>query len=254
MRNYIVFGTIDTRDYGVYISGNKRNTIPQRPYEIAQIPGRMGDLITGGDYLANETLTYPAFFAPVGGTYGNYATYEEAVSAFRNALLSTNGYAKLTDTYDTTHYRKAVFTGPVAIDTNDKLDAGSFELVFSAKPQRYIVGGDTAVTVAANTSQIIATNGRRSEPIVEVTGTGTFYFNAGKMGGARIVQNTNKIVIDSERKTIYDTGFAPRAEYYVNLTDYAFPYINKPFGIVYPSFSAAANGCSLSIVFNWFEL
>lgn len=254
MRNYLTFGTIDTRDYGVYISGNKRHRIPQRPYEIAQAPGHLGDLVVGGDYLRNEDILYPAFMAPVNGTYGNYATYEEAISAFRNALLSTNGYATLTDTYDTTHYRKAVFTGPVDIGTNEKLDAGNFEIFFSVKPQRYIVGGDTPVTIAADTGELIATYGRRSAPIIEVTGTGSFFFNAGQFGGARILRNASTIIIDSERKTTYYSDFAPGASNYVQLEDYAYPYINKPFGMVYPQFSAVANGCSLSIVFNWYEL
>lgn len=248
MRNYLVFGGIDTRDYGIYISGNKRQNIPQRPYEVAQIEGRMGDLIVGGNMLANEEIVYPAFCAPVNGAYGNYASYQAAISAFRNALLSVTGYATLTDSYDTGHYRKAVFTGPITIETTDTLEAGSFDLVFNAKPQRYIVGGDTPETVSAGSSKTVACVGKRSAPIITVTSTGKFSFGGNTV---RILENDSVVIVDSERMECYDeNGFSE------NLTTKVpvFPQVNKPFTTLSTAVTISATGVDLSIVFNWYEL
>lgn len=256
MRNYLTFGGIDTRNYGIYISGNMRHNIPQRPYEVVQIAGRMGDLIVGGNMLANEEIVYPAFCAPVNGLYGNYATYEEAISAFRNDLLSVNGYATLTDTYDAAHYRKAVFIGPVEVETSPELKEGSFDLVFNAKPQRYLSNGGTATAVAAGGSVTVDCTKKRSAPVITVTGTGSFSIVGGDgtwLGKATITENDTVIIVDAERMECYDENGNSK-NLNVQLLNYEFPMINKPFGAMNTSAVVSATGCSLSVVFNWYEL
>ena len=263
MRNYLVFGGIDTRDYGIYISGYRKQKIPQRPYEVVQVPGRFGDLLVGGNSMQNEEIRYPAFFAPANGTYGLYATYEAAYSAFRRAMLRVTGYAQLTDTYDTGHYRKAVFTGGVDIDTTQKLDAGSFELVFNAKPQRYVLPIAPPVPVFGGTGSggdiltFVDTNGLSSEPVINIQYTGSFTFircNGGKSYGATI-QSTplGNLSIDSERKEIYDLE-GHQLNTSVQLNRYEYPVVNMPFEQNIDHFSISATGVNLSINFNWFEL
>lgn len=258
MRNYLVFGDIDTRDYGIYISGYRKQKIPQRPYEVVQVPGRFGDLLVGGNSMSNEEIRYPAWFAPVNGTYGLYATYEAAYSAFRRAMLKVTGYATLTDTYDTGHYRKAVFTGGVDIDTTQKLDAGSFELVFNAKPQRYVLPIAQPVAVyGGGVLTFVDTNGLSSEPVINVQYTGSFTFirsNGGKSYGATIQSSPRgNLTIDSERKEIYDTT-GQQLNTSVQLNRYEFPVVNMPFEQNIDHFSISATGVNLFINFNWFEL
>lgn len=259
MRNYLVFGDIDTRDYGIYISGYRKQKIPQRPYEVVQVPGRFGDLLVGGNSMSNEEIRYPAFFAPVNGTYGLYATYEAAYSAFRRAMLRVTGYATLTDTYDTGHYRKAVFTGGVDIDTTQKLDAGSFELVFVAKPQRYVLPIALPVAVSGGGALVIVdTNGLSSEPVINVQYTGSFTFirsNGGKSYGATIQSSPlGNLTIDCERKEIYDLE-GHQLNTSVQLNRYEFPVVNMPFEQNTAQFSiSATTGVTLYINFNWFEL
>lgn len=258
MRNYLVFGGIDTRDYGIYISGYRKQKIPQRPYEVVQVPGRFGDLLVGGNSMSNEEIRYPAFFAPVNGTYGLYATYEAAYSAFRRAMLKVTGYATLTDTYDTGHYRKAVFTGGVDIDTTQKLDAGNFELVFNAKPQRYVLPIAPPVSVfGGEVLTVVDTNGLSSEPVINVQYTGSFTFirsNGGKSYGATIQSSPlGNLSIDSERKEIYDLE-GHQLNTSVQLNRYEFPVVNMPFEQNIDHFSISATGVTLFINFNWFEL
>lgn len=259
MRNYLVFGGIDTRDYGIYISGYRKQKIPQRPYEVVQVPGRFGDLLVGGNSMQNEEIRYPAFFAPVNGTYGLYATYEAAYSAFRRAMLRVTGYAQLTDTYDTGHYRKAVFTGGVDIDTTQKLDAGSFELVFNAKPQRYVLPIALPVPVfGGEVLTVVDTNGLSSEPVINVQYTGSFTFirsNGGKSYGATIQSTPHgNVTINSELKEIYDLE-GQQLNTSVQLDRYEYPVVNMPFEQNTAQFSImATTGVTLYINFNWFEL
>jgi phage-related protein len=45
MRNYFVFDYNDSRDFGVYISGQGTFNAPGREYENIAVPGRDGDLL-----------------------------------------------------------------------------------------------------------------------------------------------------------------------------------------------------------------
>ena len=254
MRNTFTFGSLHSEDYGLYISGNGRIQIPERPYEILQIPGRMGDILLGGNQLSNEIITYPAFAAPVGGSYGNYATYEAAISAFRNDFLSVNGYASLSDTYDTTHYRKAVFTGPIDIDTTDNLKSGQFSISFNCKPQRFLVGGGTSEAINAGQSKTFVCTGKRSAPIFTVTGgPGYFYltFGSGATSGRQtIAQATSGTIIDCERMEIHD-GNGNSDSLIVAST---FPQVNKPFKTMETSVTVTAVNVAVVAVWNWYEI
>ena len=44
MRHSIIFGGVDSADYGIYISGEGVFNAPRRDVEMAAIPGRNGDL------------------------------------------------------------------------------------------------------------------------------------------------------------------------------------------------------------------
>lgn len=254
MRNTFTFGSLHSEDYGLYISGSARIGVPERPYEFAQIPGRMGDTIVGGDCLRNQIVTYPAFIAPVGGSYGNYATYEAAISALRNDFLSVNGYATLTDTYDTAHYRKGCFAGPIDISTAADLTTGEFEISFNCKPQRFLVGGDTASTIAANSDYTFDCTGKRSAPIFTVTGgPGYFYLTFGSnIGSGRqvIAQATNGTIIDCERMECHD-GNGNSNNLIVSTT---YPQINKPFDALETSVKLRTVDVAVSVVFNWYEI
>lgn len=65
MRNYFTFNGVDSRDYGIYISGTGRLTIPEKSYNFQNIAGRNGDLIVdAAATLQNDVITYPAFIKP----------------------------------------------------------------------------------------------------------------------------------------------------------------------------------------------
>ena len=254
MRNTFTFNGISSATFGMYISGNGCIGIPQRPYEFTSVPGRMGDLITGGNSLSNEIITYPAFIAPVNGSYGNYATYEAAFSAIRNAFLSVNGYATLTDTYDTAHYRKACFAGPIEPDTSANLESGTFDIPFNCKPQRFLTNGATKYTISAGSSQTFNCTGKRSAPIIKVTGgPGYFYltYGSGASGGRTTIGvATTGTIIDFERKECYDENGNSQ-----NLSvSTGFEEINKPFDEMETSVKITAVSVDLEVTFNWYEL
>lgn len=164
MRNYFIFDDIDSRAYGVYISGSGAFNAPTRDYNEISMPGRDGNLLGLEHRLENVNLSYPAFM---------YADFKENMSNFRNVMLSKIGYKKLIDSYHPDEYRLAYYAGGLNPDVNEFNQAGKFDISFTCMPQRYLRSGDDVITLTANGS-IYNPTAFDSRPLIRVYGTGSF--------------------------------------------------------------------------------
>ena len=245
MRNYFTFGSIVSRDYGVYISGSGRLNIPERVYELTSVPGKMGDVPVDHRKVANAELTYPAFIIK-----GSFPTLNDAVAPFRAALLSTHGYARLTDTYDPAHYRKAVFLGSIDLEPDVTLSAAAFDLIFNVAPQRFVTLG--AISVSAGVTKTLTltefpADSLNLEPIITVAGTGTITFTDARdnvLKTITVTQNPGTVVINSQLKECY--AGANSANSFVRFSDYQFPVFG-PFCGYAGQVKVKTVGVSLSI-------
>jgi phage-related protein len=185
MRNYFIFGTIDSRNYNVYISGTNVFNAPERAYEFIDVPGRNGAVIGPERRFNNIELGYPAFI---------YSSFQSKISDLCNALSAVKGYAKLTDSYHADEFRMATFINGIGVAPTRSLHAGKFDLYFSCKPQRYLNSGATVVTVA-NESTLNNPTKFDSLPRIEVVGYGDL-----EIGDQTITIDNiwPSIVIDSE--------------------------------------------------------
>lgn len=136
MRNYFTFDGVDSRSFGVYISGQGTFKAPARSYDALEIPGRNGALLGIDSRLGNVELTYPAFI---------YSNFAENIAAFRAFLLSHKGYFKLKDSYHPDEFRLAYYPGPFEPDVTSANNAGSFDITFICKPQRYLESGEEVI-------------------------------------------------------------------------------------------------------------
>lgn len=144
MRNYFILDGVDSRDFGVYISGQGTFSAPQKAYTFYNIPGRNGALLGNEHRLENINVSYEAFI---------YTDFDNNMAAFRSFLLSLNGYRRLTDSYHPEEYRMAAFVGPFEPKVQRTNDAGSFTITFSCKPQRWLISGDTSYLWVAGGAQ-----------------------------------------------------------------------------------------------------
>lgn len=167
MRNYITFSGQDLREFGLYISGSGVYNAPERAYEEIEIPGRDGLLLGHEKRLGNVEITYPAFI---------YTNFKENIGKLKTYLLSKIGYQVLEDTYYPDYFRRGCYYGGLEVEPTSKNDAGSFDLTFMCKPQRYLVSGRTAVTVASG-SVINNPTEMPSKPLIRVYGAGTIAVN-----------------------------------------------------------------------------
>ena len=92
MRNYFTFGDVDSRSFGVYISGSNVFGSPEREYNMVEVPGRNGSVILSASRFPNIEVTYPAFI---------FRNFKTNLVGLRSALQSVTTYQKLTDTYNT---------------------------------------------------------------------------------------------------------------------------------------------------------
>ena len=165
-----VFDGIDSKQYGVYITGQGVFDAPVRDVEMIEIPGRNGSYALDKGRFKNIEVTYPA------GMFGNTdAEFMQGISNLRNALASRKGYCRLTDEYNPNEYRMAVYKSGLEVSPA-QLKAGQFDITFECKPQRFLTSGETEQTV---TSGATITNPTLfdSHPLLLVDGYGDFDIN-----------------------------------------------------------------------------
>lgn len=155
----------DSRNYGVYITGDAVYNAPERSVEMISIPGRNGAYVLDNGHFENIEVTYPA------GVFGETeADFAAAISALRNMLCSRRGYKRLSDDYNTGEYREAVYKSGLEVEPA-QLRAGEFEITFECKPQRFLTAGENTQTLASGAS-VNNPSLFPSSPLLEADGYG----------------------------------------------------------------------------------
>ena len=191
--NKIVFGTVDSSTYGIYISGEGVLNAPERVVTMVEVPGRNGKLTIDEGRFENIQVTYPAF---------NYetslATFNTKIETFRNAVLSKKGYQRLTDTIHTDEFRLGVYHSGLEVKPIMYNTGAKFDIVFDCKPQRFLTSGETVVTKTSSGTISNPTN-FDAQPLLVVTGTGTLTVN-----GVQITISKTPTTIDCESMEAYN--------------------------------------------------
>lgn len=216
----LVFDDIDSRDYGIYITGDAVFNSPERDVEMIEIPGRNGTYALDKGRFHNIEVTYPA-----GLFGGSEADFAAGIRAFRNALASRIGYKRLEDDYNPDEYRMAVYSAGLDV-TPAQLKAGEFEITFDCKPQRFLKSGETAVSVSSG-GTITNPTLFESRPLLETEGTGTINLNDDAIvitnnpignvtlaGTSESYVHENPLVVDTSLLTNGDTITLEAGTYY----------------------------------------
>ena len=157
---YFIFDGIKSSDYGVWINGRETFNAPARRYNEYVVPGRNGTLTIDGGSFEDLEVTYPAFIVE---------NFGANIEAFRNQLMTKTGYVRMTDSYHPDEYYLAKYMSGLEANVLPKGAAGSFDLTFKRDPRRFLVSGETPVTISSNNSQAI-TNPTLfdSDPLIRV--------------------------------------------------------------------------------------
>lgn len=168
----LTFGGINSLDYGVYITGEAVYNAPERAVEVVAIPGRNGAIPIDQGRWENIEVIYPA------GTFGQtQAEFAQAMSRFRNAILSQIGYQRLTDEYHPTEYREAMYVSGLEVAPANNSKAGEFEIIFNCKPQRWLTSGEDQITLSGHSATVTNPTLYPSKPLLMADGYGGISFN-----------------------------------------------------------------------------
>lgn len=222
MRNYLIIDGADSRDFGVYISGQGTFSAPARAYNMLTVPGRDGELIGPERRFQNIEVTYPAFI---------FSNFNSNIEAFRNFLLSRDGYVRIADSYHTDEFRLGVYRGPFTPDVVQTNDAGSFDIVFNCKPQRFLLSGEEITTIPIVNQEYTITNPTQfpSRPLIEMAprpnseaiSTGNIVIGDTTLTMTNIPADVG-LIIDCEMMDVYGTD-GLNYNSHIALSGYDFP-------------------------------
>lgn len=184
------FNGKSTADYGLLVTGRRVFGAPARKVEKFSVPGRNGDILVDTGAYENYIVAYDVALLD----------FKTDVRAITNWLLSSSGYSKLTDTYDTTHYRMGACYSSIEYVTTALNREGTATIEFDCKPQRFLLSGETTTTITASSATVTNPSSLPSNPLLRVYGTGTVTVN----GTTITVNAVNSYVdIDCEAQQAY---------------------------------------------------
>ena len=162
MLNTFTFNGHTSNEFGIRIERMPALNRPARKFRAASVPGHNGNIYELQDAWEEIVQPYQIF---AGDRNSN------AVSNFSNIaewLHSADGYAMLTDTYDPTHYREAIFVDSMDVES-EWHTLGRATINFRCRPEHYIV--TNPITVTSGGSVMNSTN-HNAFPKITLTGGG----------------------------------------------------------------------------------
>lgn len=150
-------------EFGIRIERFPDLNRSERKYRSASVAGRNGNIYQMQDAWEEVTVSYQIF----AGERQDGA----AVTDFTDIvewLNSADDYAVLTDTYDPTHYRMAVFVDELEIESQWHT-FGKATVKFRCRPERFIVTNPISVSDGGT---ITNTTNHVAKPIITLTGAG----------------------------------------------------------------------------------
>lgn len=146
---------------GIIVTAPPALVKPSRKYTKFDIPNRNGSIIVTQDAFNNYDQPYEI------ATVENAAP--EQIGAVFSTLFSGGGYKRLQDDFDATHFRLAAFNGPADVENILNL-YGTATLIFDCRPERFLISGETPVTVT-NEQVLSNTTAYNAKPLIYVEGT-----------------------------------------------------------------------------------
>lgn len=232
---YLTFNGKSSAEFGVWISGGGTYNAPARDVEMVSVPGRNGDISYDNGRFQNVAVTYPAFIS---------RKFKHRIDDFRSWMCSHIGYQRLEDTYHPEEYRLAMYKSGLNVMTAPRNLAGSFDLVFECKPQRFLKSGELPMIFDA-AGVIYNPTDYAAKPLIRCHGTsGTV-----TVGGVSVAVTgaTSYVDIDCELMEVYE-GSTSRNNT-TTLTNGEFPEIAP--GEAAVSFTGFS---SVEITPNWYMI
>ena len=166
--NYFIYNGISSKDMGVRISSKDVYSAPKYDLKFQSIPGRDGDLISPNGRFPNTTVSYTCFIPAK-----SIQELSDKVTAVKCWLYTEpDRYHTLSDSYDTSFFRKAVFNNK--LDISDEVSKiGVFTVNFTCHPMRFSHTGQVKTTFTASPFTLTNPYPFVAKPYLKINGRGT---------------------------------------------------------------------------------
>lgn len=208
VKHYMTINGKSTEDFNVFISGEATFASPTRRYTTVHIPGRNGDLTYDDGDFENVPVSYPAFIT---------RDYQKQISNLEDFLGSLSGYVRIEDTYHPDEFRLGIFKGGITPKNTAANLAGSFEIQFDMKPQRFLKEGENVVTFIED-GVLKSPTFQIAKPLLRVYGTGTVGIGATTI---QINQVDEYVDIDCDTEDAFKGAVNCNAD--IQVTNHTFP-------------------------------
>lgn len=158
--DYLIFGTVDSRDYGIEVFFKDVDRTPKRVYKSIDVPGRNGAVLIDENRYEDVPVAYDCI-----------ALLDADRQAFVNALAAQIGYKRMQDSFNGDEFYSAVFDGDVDPNITKDRAQSTFSIYFTRTPQRYLISGETKMTLESGDVLINPTL-FESSPVLEAEGYG----------------------------------------------------------------------------------
>ena len=166
--NYFIYNGISSKDMCVRISSKDVYSAPKYDLKFQSIPGRDGDLISPNGRFPNTTVSYTCFIPAK-----SIQELSDKVTAVKCWLYTEpDRYHTLSDSYDTSFFRKAVFNNK--LDISDEVSKiGVFTVNFTCHPMRFSHTGQVKTTFTASPFTLTNPYPFAAKPYLKINGRGT---------------------------------------------------------------------------------
>lgn len=162
MIHHFQFGNHNSMDFCMAVEKYPTISSGSRKRTAISVAGRSGDLHYVEDAFTNFQQSYECYFS------GQYPSPQIA-HEIKAWLFGDGAYHRLTDSYDTKHFRLASFAGP--LDVKNHLNKyGRCTVVFDCDPRAFLWAGEDVVTFTQE-GQIYNPTGYSAKPKIIVRGT-----------------------------------------------------------------------------------
>lgn len=192
MREAFYFAGASSLEYGIVLTGAEPEAAPQRDMESITVPGRNGGLLRDNGRFENVEVVYHCAITQ------NFRRRYDALLAH---LFSLSSYRRLEDTLHSDFYRMAAFRASISPTVYPQADAGTFDLRFDCKPQKFLKCGDFPLRISGE--QFITNQWMPALPLIRITGTGSGQLAVGS-NRVDITGMTGEITLDCDVQNAYN--------------------------------------------------
>lgn len=193
LSDHFSFGSMeDSRNYNITLTDLQIFNFPERDLETVSVPGRNGDLMIDHGRWKNIEIVYSCAIT---------RDFQKNYRRFVRIMQENTGYRRLEDSVNKDVFRMGFFPGDIQPKVVQKGCAGTFDVKFNCKPQKFFKDGE-AGQVLSSPAQVWSDSQYQALPKITVYGSGAGNLYIGNQI-VKILNLTDQITIDSELQDAY---------------------------------------------------